>query len=112
MDQKTKFQQVIDILQEKGYTDGQITELAAGLTKESFARLYTEAAATFTDEDINAIEATKTQEEANEEIKKRYTLRTGKNADEETQRYLDTFCQGFLAEYDKEKQAQQTTPAT
>lgn len=103
MDNRTKFQQVIDVLKGKGYTEDQIAQFTAELTKTGFANLYTEAMALFTEEDMKAIEACATQEEANEKIKALYTLRTGKDAEAEMQKFLDTFSQGFLDQYEKEK---------
>lgn len=107
MDQDTRLQKVIDVLQEKGYTEAQVAEFVQNLTKSNFAKAYAEAMSSLTDEDLAKIEATKTQDEANQVIAELYTLRTGKDPKEEAQRFLDIFCDGFLAEYEKEKEKAQ-----
>ena len=99
----TKLQQVADILKEKGSSDEQIAQFLAELTKANFAKFYTQAIASFTDEDMAAIEACTTEEQANDKIKELYKLRTGKDAGEEMQKFLDDFAIGFIAEYEKEK---------
>lgn len=99
----TKLQQVADILKEKGSTDEQIAQFLAELTKANFAKFYTQAITIFIDEDMAAIEACTSEEQANEKIKELYKLRTGKDAGEEMQKFLDDFATGFIAEYEKEK---------
>lgn len=105
MEPKTKIQKVIEALKEQGATEEQIVEFLANLTKTSFSNLYATAAALFTEEDLAAVEACKTQEEISEKVKQLYALRTGKNPEEEAQKFLDVFAEGFLAEYEKEKAA-------
>lgn len=96
-------QKVIAILKEKGSTDEQISQFVADLTKTNFARFYTQAMASLTDEDMAAIEACQTDDEANAEIKRLYQLRTGKDPQGEMQKFLDDFAQGFITEYEKDK---------
>ncbi len=103
MEPKTKIQKVIEALREQGATDEQVTEFLANLTKTSFSNLYSKVAAFFTEEDLVAVEACKTQEEISEKVKQLYALRTGKNPEEEAQKFLDVFAEGFLAEYEKTK---------
>lgn len=103
--QNPTLENIIEILKNKGWTDEQIVELTNNITKTSFARLYEQALTSFTDEDMKAVEACQTQEEANEKIRKFYTLRTGKDPDQEAQKFVADFCQGFMAEYQKEQAA-------
>ncbi|HBQ50620.1 hypothetical protein A3B42_01845 [Candidatus Daviesbacteria bacterium RIFCSPLOWO2_01_FULL_38_10] len=100
-----KLQQVADILKQKGSTDEQIARFLAELTKANFAKFYTAAMTMFTDEDMATIEACTSEEHANEKIKELYQLRTGKNPQEEMQKFLDDFAIGFIAEYEKERAA-------
>lgn len=109
MDKKTKMQRVIDILKEKGSTDEQIAQFLTDLSKTNFARFYTQAMASFTDDDMRVIERCK-EEEVETEIKTRYQLRTGKDPQVEMQKFLDDFGTGFLAEYEKEKAAGAAKP--
>ncbi|EKE03838.1 MAG: hypothetical protein ACD_20C00144G0003 [uncultured bacterium] len=103
MNEQTKMQKVIDVMKEKGSTDEQVSEFLTELTKSAFARIYTVGMASFNEEDMQAIEACSDQNAANEMIKKLYNLRTGRSATEETQKFLDDFATGFLAEYEREK---------
>jgi hypothetical protein len=100
--QPSKFQQVIDILTQKGWTSEQITQLATELTQASFNKLCAEAVLNFTKEDLTAIENCATDEDANNKIKELYKERTGKDANEEAEKFLDIFAQGFLDEHLKE----------
>lgn len=93
---------VIEILKEKGWSDEQIIQLTTQVTKTSFAGLYEEAIASFTDEDLKTIEACSNQEETAEEIKQLYSLRTGKNAEEEARKFVANFCQEFMVQYRKD----------
>lgn len=99
----TKFQQVINILKQKGLSDDAIAEFAANLTKTNFTRVYAEAMSEFKEQDLSAIDAASSQSEANQIIAKLYKLRTGKDVQAEMQRFLDVFCDGFLKEYEKEQ---------
>lgn len=100
-----KLDQVIKTLKEKGATDEQIAQVLAEVTKTAFAKLYTEAVTVFTEEDLKAIDQCVGQEEANFEIMTRYAERTGKNAQEVMQGYLDIFADKFLEEAKKEEAA-------
>lgn len=103
MDQQTKMQKVVEVMREKGATDEKISAFLTELTKASFARFYTTGMAVFTEEDMQAIEACQSEEESHRKIKELYALRTGQDAEQATQKFLDDFAQGFLAEYEKEK---------
>jgi hypothetical protein len=59
--------------------------------------------AAFSDEDMEVIEKCSSQEEANFEIRTRFAEKTGKNPDLLMQEFLNTFAQGFLGEYQKDK---------
>lgn len=103
---KSKLNQVADALKDEGYSDEQVAKLMENLTKDATAKFYTEAIAVFSDEDMKAIDACASQEQANFEIRTRYAEKTGKNPDVAVQEYIDTFAQGFLDAYHKDKQAQ------
>lgn len=93
----SKLQQVADILKQKGSSEEQIAQFLTELTKANFAKFYTQAVANFTDEDLGIIEACRSEAEANEKIKELYKLRTGKDAEEEMQKFLDDFATGFIS---------------
>ena len=93
-----KMQEGVKALHEKGATEEQITQVLTEVNKTAFAKLYAEAMTVFTEEDLKAIEDCVGQEEANFEIMTRYSEKTGKNAQEVMQTYLDIFADKFLEE--------------
>lgn len=101
MDNKTNMQQVMDIMKAKGATDEQIAQFFQDLTKTNFARFYSQAMALFTEEDMKAVEAIPTDEEAHKKIREIYQQKTGKDPEEEMKKFMDDFAQGFLAEHAK-----------
>lgn len=107
MDQNNKFGQVLKILKEQGYSEDEIIKITTDLSKLSFSRLYSEAMLAFTPEDLQIIEDCQTDELANEKIRDLYTLRTGKDPDEEAKVFLENFSDEFLKQYEKDKAAGQ-----
>lgn len=103
MNNQHNLSQVIEVLKKLNYTDEQIAEFCNDISQQGFANLYQEAMNVFTEEDLVAIEACASDEEANQKIKELYTLRTGKNPDEEMQKFLSTFSEGFLKEYENKQ---------
>lgn len=57
--------------------------------------------ALFTEENMKAIEAAPDDLEANKKIREIYKLKTGRDPEEEMQKFMDDFAQGFLAEHAK-----------
>lgn len=102
MEQTTKLQQVLGILQKMGYSDEQIAQLSVEITKAAFSQLYTEALEAFTEADLQEVEACQDQKEADVKITQLYTQRTGKDAQKQLQQFIDNFAQGFLQEYQKD----------
>lgn len=96
-----KLQSVAKILQEKGATDEQIAQVLTEITKMAFTRLYNEAMDAFSEEDMKAIDACTSQEEASFEIMTRFAKATGKDAQETVRGYLDEFADKFLEDYKK-----------
>ncbi len=99
----TNFQQVLLILKEQGCTDEQITDFCTNLAKTASEYFYSEAMLSFNEADLKAIEASQIQEETNNLIKSLYKERTGNDPDQKMQQFYETFSQGFLADYEKDK---------
>lgn len=95
---------IVDILKQNNYSDKQIEEILAGVTKSLYARLYSEAMLSFTDGDLKDIEEAD-EDVLSDTIAYYYKLRTGKNPDTEAQKYLENFATGFIAQYEKDKAA-------
>lgn len=103
MDILNKKDRVIEILIEQGCTDEQIAQVLAEVSQAGFSQMYSEALLSFSQEDLDKIESCKNQEEANQLIAKTYKERTGREASEVMQKFIDDFCEGFIREYEKEK---------
>ncbi len=101
MEPKTKVQQVIAILSEKGWTDEQISQLVTEISKASFNNFYTKALAALSEEDLDLIDKMTDEAEAQVKIKELYKLRTGSDADEEAAAFADAYAQGMLDELAK-----------
>lgn len=101
MDEKTKFQHVLEHLKAKGWTDEQLANLSQELAKTVFNRFYVEVVEKLTDEDLDILEKCSSQEEANTKIKELYKLRVGRDPDEEAQKFYDDFATKFLEDQQK-----------
>lgn len=98
----SKLPQVIEILKQQGLNDDQIAQFLQELTLANFTKLYTEAQVYFTDEDKSEIALCSNQDEANKVIKDKFEEYTGKDIDIELQKFLETFCEGFLQDYQRQ----------
>lgn len=94
----TSLQQVITVLQEKGYSEEQVSSMVVEVTKQGYAQIYAQLEAVLTDEDAQEIEKCETQEQANETIKRLYKLRIGQDAEEFMKQHINNFATGFLKE--------------
>lgn len=94
-------QKVVRVLLEKGYSEEQISQILAEITKAASVKFYAEAALSFIEEDFKAIEDCEDQKSADEEIAWRYRLRTGKDIKEEMEKYFENFSKGFIEEAEK-----------
>lgn len=99
------YQKVFEILKAKGATDEQIAKTNEGVAQAAYEQLYGLAIKSLTEEDLTVLDNCPNQEEANKEILKRFTLRTGQNPDDIIQKFLADYAQGFLQEYEKEQAA-------
>lgn len=96
MDQKTKFQHVLDVLRKKGWSEENITKLQEELAKTVYTQFYTMAVSSLTEEDLKTLDRCKSQDEANAKIKELYKLRTGLDPDEQALKFYDDVATKFL----------------
>ena len=99
-----KIQQVINILKEKGNTDEEIGNFVGDLYNSAAGQFYAQAILLFSEEDMKSLDSIQNQEEATAFIASNYEVRSGKKPDSEINKFIDTFAEGFLKEYEKEKQ--------
>ncbi len=91
----TNKQKLVFHLMEKGLNNEEVARALADVAEAAYEQFTTEAMSKFTDEDKAAIEAAVTDVDADEEIKKRFTERTGKDAKE----YLDQLIEEHASSY-------------
>lgn len=106
MEEKTKFQKVLEYLKAKGWTQEQLSQLTEELAKTVFSQFYTEAVSQLTDEDLAEIEKCENQEEANVKIKELYKKRTGIDPDAQALKFYDDFSDKFMEEEEQKKTAE------
>ena len=105
---KSKMQEVIETLKETGSTEEEIQQVLEDVSKMVFARLNVEIMAAFSEEEIDQIEKdsgeTPNEEEWEQKVKEMFIQKTGKNPDEMAIEYYEVFADGFLKEYENDKQ--------
>ncbi len=98
MDSQKILQNVVSSLMRKGLSDEEISSILKDIGEVAFEQFTQEAMQLFSDEDLKAIDSCATQDEANEEIKKLYTLYTGKDATEQINYLLSENAKRYLEE--------------
>ena len=94
--QTPKIQEVLTVLQEKGYTEDQIAQVVDQLGQMAFNQLYAASEALFEDDDYVAIAEATTPEEAQKKIFEIYEERTGSDPQAQLTTFLDTVATNFL----------------
>jgi trans-2-enoyl-CoA reductase len=94
--QPSKMQQVLAVLQEKGYTDDQIAEVMDQIGQMAFNQLYAASEALFEDEDFVEIGEAANPEGLQKKIFEVYEKRTGENPQVQLNTFLDTVATNFL----------------
>ena len=92
----SKMQQVLAVLQEKGYTEDQIAEVMDQIGQMAFNQLYAASEALFEDEDFVAIGEAANPEELQKKIFEVYEKRTGESPQVQLNTFLDTVATNFL----------------
>lgn len=105
MDKPVNFKQVIEVLEKEGYPEEKIAQIVENLAKIASAKFYGEAMTIFSDEDLIEIEKIASDEEANQVIAQKFEQKTGRDPEIAMQFFLNTFAQGFLEDFKKDKQS-------
>lgn len=105
--QNASFKQVMDLLREQNVPEEEIAQILENLTQTASTKFYAEAMAEFSDEDLKEIEDASTNEEANTLIAQKFQEKTGRDPEMAMQQFLNTFAQGFIVQYQKDKANQQ-----
>ncbi len=106
MNDQSPNDQVIQILKSQGYTDDQIAKTIGEVATAGATQFYAEAMATFSDEDITAVEKCNTDAEADVMIKQLYRQKTGQDPEQKIQEFMMRFAKGFIEQYEKDKNPQ------
>ena len=91
-------QPVIAYMEKKGATEDEIANAIADLIQAATIMLYQQAMETFSDEDLQKIEAAPDDETANKLIVELYAQRVGTPASELLNVFLQEFVNNFLTE--------------
>jgi hypothetical protein len=94
-----KIDELLRVLIDKGMSPDEVTKVRDELLSHSYEAFMTEALKSLTDEDLKAIEASATQEEANASLKRIYAEKTGKNSQEEMKRIVDEKATELIEKY-------------
>lgn len=94
----TNKQKLVFHLMEKGLSNDEVARALADVAEAAYEQFTTEAMSKFTDEDKAAIEAAPTDVDADEEIKKRFTLRTGEDAGVYLERLIQEHAKSYMNE--------------
>ncbi|HUW24178.1 MAG TPA: hypothetical protein VMW04_00960 [Patescibacteria group bacterium] len=92
-----KLDSLIQTLKNEGQSEEEIDRVLEEITKNATTKLYTEMAAALTEEDLEVINKCSVQEEADFEIKERYSQRTGKSPQSLLEETITTATEEFLA---------------
>ena len=92
----------IEVLVARGYTDEQIAQFCADLSKAAFTGAYTKVLETLSNEEVNRIEALP-DEGVEAEVRKLYKEKTGEDLQAVMDSFFTRFSDGFLAEYEKQQ---------
>lgn len=99
---------LVVFLKGKGFSEDKIADTAVEMTKSAFMLVYTNAMASFTEEDVKAVEDAETDEKANEKIAELYALRTGKNMQDVLNVFLTKVAEEYMAGFEKDGATQAT----
>lgn len=94
----TNKQKLIVYLMDKGLSDEEIARILADVAESAFEQFTKEAMEKFTDEDKKAIESAPTELDVDMEIKKRFTLRTGEDAQAYLERLIEEHARSYMNE--------------
>jgi len=98
MDSQKILQNVVSSLIRKGLSDEEISNILKNIGEAAFEQFTEEAMQLFSDEDLKLIASCATQDEADEEIKKLYSLYTGRDATEYINYLIAQNAQHYLEE--------------
>lgn len=97
MEVKTKLREVQETLKTKGYTDNEVSEVVMQIYQVASNHFALRALAVLHDDDLSVVDASPDDNKASEELKKRFTDRTQKNADEEITSLIEYYAADFLS---------------
>ena len=96
METKTKLQEVQDVLKTKGYTENEVNEIVMQIYQVASNHFALRALAVLHEDDLVAVDASTDDNKASDELKKKFTERTQKNADDEIKNLIEYFAADFL----------------
>lgn len=94
-----KITELLQVLADRGLSDEAIVNVRDGLWSQANETFMNDVLTTLTDEDLQSVETTGTQEEANVSLRKIYEQKTGKKMQEEMQKIIDQFATELITKY-------------
>jgi hypothetical protein len=98
-----KLQELVALYKQDGHSDEEVASLLEEVTKAVSAKFQAEMIANLSDEDMKEIDKCTSQEEANFEIRTRFSQKSGKNPDDILSQMLTDFSTEFMEKYKSEK---------
>ena len=100
-----KMDELLNVLRDKGVNKDEIAKIRLELLQQAYESFMKDALQSLTDEDLQKIEDSETQEAANEALKTIYQEKTGKDAEEEMKKIIDQKVDELIAKYKNEPQS-------
>ena len=94
-----KIDELLKVLVKKGVSSDEITKVRDELLAKAYESFMADALQSLTDDDLKAIEASATQEEANAALKRIYAEKTGKDSQDEMKRIVDEKATELIEKY-------------
>jgi hypothetical protein len=91
--------ELLQVLADRGLSDDAIVNVRDGLWAQANETFMDEVLSSLKDEDLQQVEASGTQEEANQKFMQLYQEKTGKDMQEEMNKIVDQYATDLIAKY-------------
>lgn len=99
MNPNDKITELLQVLADRGLSDEAIVNVRDGLWGQANEAFMSDMLSALTDEDLQRVEASGTQDEANASLRNIYEEKTGKNMQEEMQKIVDQYASDLIKKY-------------
>ena len=92
-------EELLQVLKDRGLNESAVDNVQQGLWLAASEQFMGDLVNSFTPEDFQSVEASATQEEANQKMRSLYNEKTGKDMDEEMLKVVDQQAQELITKY-------------